>query len=176
VIESPAGDDELRKAGMSELLNKISSYNIFNYLFPGIVFSAVASWMMHRSLPQENVFTAAFLYYFVGLVVSRFGSLVIEPLLKSVSFVHFVAYKDYVAASKMDDHLSVLSEVNNTYRTLCAAFTLLLFVKPYALLIGRFPILKEWDASVLAILLLVLFLYSYKKQTEYVVRRTKANG
>jgi hypothetical protein len=176
VIESRAGDDELRKVGMSELLNKISSYNIFNYLFPGIVFSALASWMMHRSLPQENVLTGAFLYYFVGLVVSRFGSLVIEPLLKSITFVQFVAYKEFVAASKKDEHLTVLSEVNNTYRTLCAAFTLLLFVKPYSLLVTRFPSLKEWAVTILCILLLALFLFSYRKQTEYVVKRTKANG
>jgi hypothetical protein len=161
---------------MSELLNKISSYNIFNYLLPGIAFSALASWMMHRPLPQANVLTAAFLYYFVGLVVSRFGSLVIEPLLRSLSFVHFVAYKDYVAASKKDDHLTVLSEVNNTYRTLCSAFSLLLFVKPYALLAMRFPALKEWDVTILSILLLALFLFSYRKQTDYVVKRTKANG
>jgi hypothetical protein len=161
---------------MSELLNKISSYNIFNYLFPGIVFSALASWMMHRSLPQENVFAAAFMYYFVGLVVSRFGSLVVEPLLKSISFVHFAPYKDYVAASKKDDHLTILSEVNNTYRTLCSGCALLLFVKPYALLVRRFPIVRDWDTTVLAILLLVLFLYSYKKQTAYVTQRVKANG
>jgi hypothetical protein len=33
------------------------------------------------------------LYYFVGLAVSRFGSLIIEPLLKRFSFVRFAAYK-----------------------------------------------------------------------------------
>jgi hypothetical protein len=161
---------------MSELLNKISSYNIFNYLLPGIVFSALASWMMHRSLPQENVLTGAFLYYFVGLVVSRFGSLVIEPFLKSISFVHFVAYKDFVVASEKDDHLTVLSEVNNTYRTLSSVFTLLLFVKLCAVVEARFPAIKEWNATVLTILLLVLFMFSYRKQTAYVVKRTKANG
>lgn len=160
---------------MSELLSKISSYNIFNYLLPGIVFSVLACWVMHRSLPQENVLTGAFLYYFVGLVVSRFGSLIIEPLLKASSFVHFAPYRDFVAASKKDDQLAVLSEVNNTYRTFCAVFSLLLLVKVYMLFEARFPTLKDWGAPVIAILLLALFLFSYRKQTAYVTKRIKAN-
>jgi hypothetical protein len=159
---------------MHELLDKISSYNIFNYLFPGIVFSALAGWVTHYSIVPRDVLTGAF--YFVGLVVSRFGSLVIEPVLKRTSFIRFADYKDFVAASKKDDKLSLLSEVNNTYRTLSAVFALLLIVKVYGFIEGRHPGLKEWDATVLSLLLLVLFLFSYKKQTAYVTKRIKANG
>jgi len=119
--------------------------------------------------------TGAFLYYFVGLVVSRFGSLVIEPVLRRTSFIRFAAYKDFVAASKKDDQLNLLSEVNNTYRTLCAVFSLLLIVKVYGLVEGRYPVFKGWDATVLSLLLLVLFLFSYKKQTAYVTKRIKEN-
>lgn len=161
---------------MNELLSKISSYNVFNYLLPGIIFSVLADWTTHYSIIQRDVLTGVFLYYFIGLVVSRFGSLVIEPILKGISFIHFAEYKEFVAASKKDDQLGLLSEVNNTYRTLCAVFSLLLLVKLYAIIEGRFPGLKEWDATVLAVLMLVLFLFSYKKQTAYVTKRIKANG
>ena len=73
-----------------------------------------------------------FLYYFLGLVVSRFGSLVIGPLLKSFSFIKFADYRAFIDASKKDTQIEVLSEANNSYRTLCALFSLLLLLKLYA--------------------------------------------
>jgi len=160
---------------MNELLSKLSSYNVFNYLLPGIVFAVLASETLHYSVPQRDILTSAFLFYFVGLVVSRFGSLVVEPLLKGLSFVKFADYKDFVAASKKDSQLEVLSEVNNAYRTLASLFSLLLLLKLYMKLENRFPYLKEWDATGLAVLLLVMFLFSYRKQTSYITRRIKAN-
>jgi len=114
---------------MNELLNKLSSYNVFNYLLPGIVFAVLAGEIIHYPIVQRDILTGAFLYYFVGLVVSRFGSLIVEPLLKALSFVKFAHYKDFVAVSHEDAKLEVLSEVNNTYRTLASLFSLLLLLK-----------------------------------------------
>jgi hypothetical protein len=161
---------------MNELLNKLSSYNVFNYLLPGIVFAVLAGEIIHYPVAQRDILTGAFLYYFVGLVVSRFGSLIIEPLLKALSFVKFADYKDFVAVSQKDPKLDVLSEVNNTYRTLASLFSLLLLLKLYVKLEGKFPCLKEWGTTTLAILLLVMFLFSYRKQTSYITKRIKANG
>ena len=161
---------------MNELLSKLSSYNIFNYLLPGVVFAVLASELVHYPVARRDIFTEAFLYYFVGLVVSRFGSLIIEPLLKALAFVQFADYKNFVAASQKDPKLEVLSEVNNTYRTLASLFSLLLLLNLYMKLEGRFPGLKEWDATILAVLLLAMFLFSYRKQTSYIVKRIKANG
>jgi magnesium-transporting ATPase (P-type) len=161
---------------MNELLSKLSSYNLFNHLLPGIIFAVLAGEIIHYPIVQRDILTKAFLYYFLGLVVSRFGSLVIEPLLKRLSFVRFGDYKDFIAASKKDAQLEVLSEANNTYRTLSSLFSLLLMLKVYVKIEGRFPFLREWDATILAVLLLVMFLFSYRKQTSYITKRIKANG
>ena len=164
------------ESAMNELLNKLSSYNVFNYLLPGIVFAILAGEIIHFPIVQRDILTGAFLYYFVGLVISRFGSLIIEPLLKTLSFVKFAEYKDFVAVSQKDSKLEVLSEVNNTYRTLASLFSLLLLLKLYLKLEGKFPFLKGWDATILAALLLVVFLFSYRKQTAYITKRIKVNG
>lgn len=161
---------------MNELLSKLSSYNLFNHLLPGIIFAVLAGEIIHYPIVQRDILTKAFLYYFLGLVVSRFGSLVIEPLLKRLSFVRFGDYKDFIAASKKDAQLEVLSEANNTYRTLSSLFSLLLMLKVYVKIEGRFPFLREWDATILAVLLLVMFLFSYRKPTSYITKRIKANG
>jgi hypothetical protein len=156
---------------MNDLLNKISSYNVFNYLFPGVVFAVLAGEVINRSLVQHDVVTGAFLYYFLGMVVSRFGSLIIEPILKGLKFVRFANYKDFVLASQKDAKLDVLSEMNNTYRTLAALFSLLLLLKLYVKLEARFPGLKPWEATILTALLLLMFLVSYRKQTGYITKR-----
>lgn len=159
---------------MNELFNKLSSYNIFNYLLPGILFAIFAGEIIHYPLVQRDILTGAFLYYFLGLVVSRFGSLTIEPILKWLRFVKFADYKDFVLVSQKDPKLDVLSEVNNTYRTLAALFGLLLLLKLYVKLEARFPGLKAWDITIMAGLLLIMFLFSYRKQTAYITKRIKA--
>ena len=161
---------------MNELLNKISSYNLFNYLLPGIIFTVLTSDIIHYPIGQRDVVTTSFFYYFVGLVISRFGSLIIEPLLKRLSFTKFAEYNKFLDASRKDPQIAVLSEANNTYRTLCSLFSLLLILKLYLRVQSRFIFLKDWDATALILLLLLMFLFSYKKQTSYITRRVKATG
>ncbi len=161
---------------MKEILSKLSSYNLFNYLLPGIIFVVLASKVTHYCFIQQDIVIGAFVYYFVGLVISRFGSLAIEPLLKWLCFVQFADYKDFVVASKKDEKIELLSEVNNTYRTLSSLFILLLLLKLYEKIEGRFPILKDWHGFLLIVLLLIIFLLSYRKQTGYIAKRIKVNA
>jgi len=160
---------------MRELLDKLSSYNIFNYLLPGIVFVVFAGKLTHYSLVQPDIVLGAFLYYFIGLVISRIGSLVIEPVLKKISFVKFAEYKDFVASAKSDPKLEILSESNNSYRTLSAMFLLLIALRIYEKVSGYFPRLVIWDAAVVVVLLFFMFLFAYRKQTRYITQRIGAN-
>lgn len=160
---------------MNEILRKLSSYNLFNYLLPGVVFVVISSKVTHYYFIQQDIVIGGFLYYFVGLVISRFGSLVIEPLLKQISFLQFADYKEFVAAEKKDEKIELFSEVNNTYRTLCSLFTLLLFLKMYEKVEYNIPVLREWTPIVLLVLLLAMFLLSYRKQTNYITKRVEIN-
>jgi len=157
---------------MKDLLDKISSYNLFNFLFPGAVFIIILEKVSIFDLQQKNIIAGAFLYYFVGLVISRVGSLLIEPLLKKTSFVQFTDYKDFVEASKKDVKIDVLSETNNMFRTLIALFTIVLLIKPYELLYSYSP---ECGKYTLILLILVIFLLSYRKQTDYITKRVGCN-
>lgn len=160
---------------MKDLLDKLSSYNIFNFLFPGIIFTVILKAITPYSLVQNNLVLGAFVYYFIGMAVSRFGSLIIEPLLKKISFLKFSDYKEFVSASKKDEKIETLSEVNNMYRTLCAMFILLGLFKLYAEIENKFVLLKSWNILIITISLLIMFLFSYRKQTEYINKRVAAN-
>lgn len=159
---------------MNEILDKISSYNIFNYLFPGTIFAVITTYMTPYNLVQENLFVTIFLYYFFGLLISRIGSLILEPILKKFSFVQFSTYEDFVTASAEDEKLEVLSEANNMYRTLCSLFLLILGTILYAYLEAFFPTLHRIGRVLVIVILFVMFLAAYRKQTKYITDRIKA--
>lgn len=161
---------------MKEIIDKITSYNLFNYLLPGILFAVVAEKLTPFSFVQENIIIGAFVYYFIGLVISRFGSLIIEPFLKKITFLKFAPYSDFVSASKNDLKLEVLSEANNMYRTFSALFILLLLLKFYSLIQFKFTAIEAYNPYILIILLLVMFLCAYRKQTKYITNRIKSNN
>lgn len=160
---------------MSEILDKLSSYNIFNYLLPGILFVVILDKLTSYSLIQDNLVIGAFVYYFIGLVLSRFGSLIIEPTLKKISFLKFADYKDFVIASKNDQKIDIFSETNNMYRTFCSMFILLLLIKLYQFINFKFVQISELSPYILIFLLLIMFLASYRKQTVYITKRIKAD-
>ncbi len=160
---------------MKEILDKISSYNIFNYLLPGIIFVVFSKEVIGYDFIQENNLFGAFLYYFIGMIISRFGSFIVEPFLKWVSFLKFKDYKFFVIAAKQDAKLELLSEINNTYRTICSAFILLILVKVYKEIATRFVISNATTLIILTILILILFFFSYRKQTKYISKRIDVN-
>jgi len=156
---------------MKDLLDKLSSYNIFNYLLPGIVFVAISDSLTKYSFIQKDIVIGVFLYYFVGLIISRIGSILIEPLLKWTKFIRFSEYKDFVNASKEDKLLEVMSEANNMYRTFCSLFLCLALLKGFETITTNFPSVNKWSTEFLVVGLLFLFLFSYRKQTNYINRR-----
>lgn len=161
---------------MKDLLDKISSYHLFNYLLPGILFVCISEYFTDYNFIQENDFIGVFLYYFIGMVISRVGSLFVEPFLKWISFLKFANYKDFISASKKDEKIELFSEVNNTYRTICALFLVLLFVKVY----NHFQILwnipNKATSLILVVSVFVLFVFSYRKQTNFITKRISANN
>lgn len=161
---------------MKELLDKISSYNLFNYLLPGILFVSISKEFTDYNFIQDNEFIGGFLYYFIGMIISRFGSLFIEPTLKKISFLKFADYKNFVSASKKDEKIELFSEVNNTYRTITALFVILLLLKLYNHFQVRLDIPQNAATLILVVLILLMFLFSYRKQTNYITKRIDANN
>ena len=105
---------------MKAILEKLSAYNIFSYLLPGLLFVSLGERLTSFSLIQRSWIVGIVLYYFIGLVISRVGSLIVKPLLERIGFVKEAPYEDYVEASASDSRIGILSAQNNLFRTLCA--------------------------------------------------------
>lgn len=156
---------------MKDLFDKISSYNIFNYLLPGVVFVCTAKYFLKYDFTQDNDLIGAFLYYFIGMVISRFGSVVIEPISRKLRIVEFADYQDFISASQDDNKIDLLSEVNNTSRTIISLFIILLVLKGYTCVESLSNISQQVSVLILIVLILILFIFSYRKQTTYISKR-----
>lgn len=157
---------------MEKLLEKLSSYQLFNYLFPGIIFINLIDLLTSINVPQNRLEFMVFFYYIAGMVLSRIGSVVIEPFYKGCCCIVFAGYKDYLEASKQESKIDILSMENNTYRTLIATFVSLLVV--YCLDLAQW--FRDFNDSKYAVpvylaLLIVLFTLSYRKQTSFIRKR-----
>lgn len=169
---------------LKQLVGKISSYNIFNNLYPGIIFCYLLKFMFNINVLLNNWIEDFFVYYFWGMVLSRFGSVIIEPLLKCIKFkkrklIKTAPYQDYVSASTEDLLIPTLSETNNTYRTLISCFVCVFAYKIYitindSLIKNKCTFLQDNIDSFFLVLLILLFICSYVKQTNYVRKRVEA--
>ncbi|MBI5004225.1 hypothetical protein HZC00_03975 [Candidatus Kaiserbacteria bacterium] len=94
---------------MNELFSKVSSYNILNYLLPGVLFAYLVTNLTSYSLIQKDWILGAFLYYFLGMFVSHVGSVVIAPILRVSKFAPQEEYRDYLAAVLKDAKIPLVS-------------------------------------------------------------------
>lgn len=69
---------------MKEFVGALNSYHVLNFLVPGVLFVIFLDTFSNALLIQENTLIGVFLYYFIGMILSRVGSLLIEPIFLSI--------------------------------------------------------------------------------------------
>lgn len=99
--------------------------------------------------------------------------------MKKIKVIKYAPYSDYVKASSIEPLVDTLSEVNNTYRTLLSTFICTFMYKVCVTineicLKNEVTFLQENKDWILLILLIILFSFSYVKQTSYVRKRVES--
>ena len=170
------------------IFEKISSYNILNNLFPGIIFCYMIKSFTSYDLITQNNWENIFVYYFFGVVISRVGSVLIEEILLRIKirnkqtklkekYINRVRYEDYISVSEKQPFVQILNETNNVYRTMISLFTCVLMAKLCEVLSTYISAYTGKIENVQDMLLLmaglVLFVVSYKKQTDYIRNRVQ---
>lgn len=156
---------------MNELVNKISSYHIFNYLVPGVIFAYFFdnyfSWGIE--LIQPNLLVAFFVYYFLGATINRVGSVVLLNIMVKIFKIKQAPYSDYLEAEKKDQKITILSEINNMYRSFFSLFFILLVLSIIKICIGYNH--QNLALSIVFLGLVILYGFSCKKQTNFIIKR-----
>lgn len=158
---------------MNEMLSKLSSYNILNNLLPGAIFCFILKHFIGVDLISESIIDNLFLYYFLGMIISRIGSILVEPLYRKFAPNSFAEYSDYLTASKLERKIDVLSETNNMYRTFLALFIVIAFIKVFYIISEQITGLFEAIPYIVVALLIVLFGIAYRKQILRIKKRVE---
>jgi hypothetical protein len=156
---------------MEKIFDKLSSYNLFNNLLPGLIFLIFIKYLFDLTfINNENLLYILVTAYFAGLAFSRIGSIIVEPILKKVKFIELSDYKDFILATKNDTKIEILLEVANMFR---AIVVVVAFVIGFTIYVNSVPYF--WIILCAEIFILAIFLFSYKKQVRYIFNRVKAN-
>lgn len=159
---------------MHELMEKISDYHIFNYIIPGACFIILLPLLTncHYTTPTDNLFLQLCLCYTVGLIISRIGSfsfnITIIKKKRKQNQNNFAPYPHFIDATQKDPKISVLNSIANMYRSFSVLWlicALLKFIRIFS--DGH----QHLSFCILFLSLSILFIYSYKKQTAFVVKR-----
>ncbi len=156
---------------IAQLLDKVSNYQFLNNLIPGTLFCVILPQLTSYDFMVADVWSNLVIIYFCGIIVSRFGSLFIEWLFLKCRIITFEPYPRYIMASEKAPFIKTLSMDNNMYRTFIALFFLLLLAKLSEYIGTFFSFWQDNLLWILCILLLMLCVFAYIKQTKYIVKR-----
>lgn len=159
---------------MDKLVEKLSSYHIFNFIIPGAVYCFLCQKLYGLTLRSDHIIQEVVLFYFIGLIISRIGSLLIEPILKKVCKHNYCSYNDYIDGSQEDSKIELLSEVNNTFRTMIALGIVSLATDIIIRFSSKPRFISAYYSIIIAVLFIALFIASYIKQTKMVSRRVES--
>lgn len=162
---------------MNDFFNKLSSYNLFNNLLPGILFAILLNHFTKYEISQDNILVNLFLYYFIGLTISRVSSITVEPILKKIKFITFRDYHLFVKANKEDVKLDILVETNNKFRVLLTMILLIILSKLfYSINEYILNFSENTQQYLLLILIAIIYLFAYRKQTNYITKRIDSDN
>ena len=149
---------------MEKLIDKLTSYNLFTNLLPGVMYCLLSDKLLNTSLIQPDIVIGVFFYYFCGMAISRVSSVIVEPLLKATKFVTFSKYEHYLNAISKD----------NTYRSIVALFACILLTGAWTAAVAKFPEFEAISGYAFVAIALLLFLLAYRKQNNYIKSRIDA--
>lgn len=158
---------------MEKIIEKISSYHIFNYLVPGYLFLIISGQIIGKCLIKDNLIYSFFESYFIGIIISRISSLVIEKVITKIWKLKKEPYDKYIEANKKDNKLEVLNQDCNMYRSLCTLMIIEMTLK--IIIMAKVSSLINKNIAILLLFLglAILFAFSFVKQNRFISSRVK---
>lgn len=156
---------------MADYLDKLSSYDILNNIVPGAAYVFLTKTFGVVAIDTSSIISDLIVFYFIGMVISRFGSIFVEPILLLTRVITHSDYREFIIASAADPKIQTLVESNNQYRSYISLSILIILSYLASVAISAYDIQKSTIALIASLLLLALFALSYRKQTAYIRKR-----
>jgi hypothetical protein len=85
---------------VTKILEKISTYQILNYMIPGSILCLLLKYLVGYDLLMFSVVENIVVVYFIGMVNSRLSSLVLKHFLKKIKIINEADHKEFILALK----------------------------------------------------------------------------
>lgn len=153
---------------LKSLSEKLSAYQLFNFIYPGAVFLGILSYKGVPLGMLKEIWWFLLASYFLGMTISRFGSIVIESICLKFGWIEKYDIKRYADNIAKNSFTAILLELTNIYRTICS-MGILLF------LCTIFKYQQDDKCGMLFIegLFVLLFGVSFVKQHHYLEEKLK---
>lgn len=153
---------------VKSIIDKLSTYQFFNFIYPGAVFLGLLKFKEVQLPMLENVWWFLLASYFLGMMISRFGSIVIEWISEKAKWITKYDIKAYAKHLKADSFTGVLLELANIYRTLCSMGIILMICT-----IVGYNGADKCCMILLEVVFVALFWMSFIKQYHYLLNKLK---
>ncbi len=115
----------------------------------------------------QNPILLLIVAYFIGVVISRFGSIVIAPCL-SLFLSKKHTYQEYLCAEKSDAKIQSLVEDQNLYRSIISLLIISYFSIKYLDIRSSYEWIQKYEYEIFFINLVILFILAYAKQSNFI--------
>jgi hypothetical protein len=149
---------------LKSIIDKLSSYNLFNYLFPGFVFVILLKESTSYLSCLNFDLSTVIIIYFAGLVISRVGSLVIEGIMLKLSIIKEINTKNLFEKFRDNIKLEIIHEAMNMYRTLASMALILFLLTVLDMGVNKSITLYGMIYSLLEFAVFILFTFAFYKQ------------
>jgi hypothetical protein len=153
------------------MLNNLTAYDILNALVPGslVAFAITSSTVFNLFSDQQAV--SLVLLFGYGLVMSRIGSVLMEPIFLKIGIIARPnSYEEFIEAAKTDSRIDRLVEVSNMHRTICASTLTFMGIFVWCYFLEKTNT-SFWSLFLAALAVLILFTFSWRKQEMFIVKR-----
>ena len=158
---------------MGSFTEKLSPYDFINNLFPGVLVLAFMAWSLNLSFTADGVISIVVYFcivYFVGIIMSRLGSLVLEPIFRKTRIAKW--HKNYYVGERNDPKIPILLRDLNMYRSLAVSSLFCCLISPVAVFITKtISCCMCLEAMLVLFIVAVIFTCSYGKQSRLIYRR-----
>lgn len=156
---------------LEKLFERISSYQILNFLYTGIVCWYGLIYLGFDEFQKQSITTTLIGSYFIGMTMSRIGSLVIEECFIKWNWIEKTDHGKQVCAEKMDSKVELMLSLCNTYRTFAAIFLVFLLLSIITKFCCDLNLKHNITFILISLALTVLYSFSFVKQYKYVKKR-----
>lgn len=159
---------------IEKILEKMGIYNLFTNIIPGYIF--IMFNFFNFNIKMDNIVEQVVLAYFVGLTISRIGSIILGNILLKISNDSDESYNKYIDACNKDTKIELLLQERNSCRTYVTLFIMCLLEIIGNYVFSKITITKDVILFIVLVLLIIIYSISFCKYNRYIVKRIRINS